>query len=599
MLLRTLFVTIGLWAQFFIAFGQNDSLNNWQEQIISRIDADDFNESAYNRLMEMIGDLELNRRDTIFPTRIKQNIILRSDLCLNIREGFHNTTPEKIEQNKAYRGDYWNHSVRYKIQAGNEWSGGFVLNKDAGEPFQNHYPFFDSFNYYISYKPERKNMMVDRIIAGKYRVGLGAGLLLNQQFSLGKSVSQDMFMSGSATLSPHASTDEYNYMHGVAVELSRKHLRLLPFVSYKKIDAVVKNDTITSIPTDGMHRTNTEESKRDKASVMNAGLHASYAFKWAELGMNILYTRFSVPFVRPIRNYNTNYFRGQQLWQGSFDYHLRRFGFVLKGETAIDQNGNIATINQISHKLGEDWKASVIYRYLAQKYQQLYAATATESSSTQGENGVMMAFEGEPFAYWKVNCKFDYFFLGNINYGFDKPLHGFDLRTQVQYSKGSTTANISYRLKYKENLQHNLDLSLKVAVTDGINLKTQMRGKIYSSHKKGGYSLGYAIAQAVEWKRETSPLSAEIQCAWFDAKDYDCRLYISERNILYGFGLPMLYGQGIRANAVGTWKMSQNLTLDLKYSIFHYCNLNHISSGLQQIWGKNQQNLWLQLRVMI
>ena len=65
----------------------------------------------------MLGDLELNRSDTVFPIRIRQNIILSSNACLNIREGYHNVTADKIADGKAYRGDMWNHTVRYKVTA--------------------------------------------------------------------------------------------------------------------------------------------------------------------------------------------------------------------------------------------------------------------------------------------------------------------------------------------------------------------------------------------------------------------------------------------------------------------------------------------------
>ena len=594
----SLFMFFYLLSSLIHAYCQSDSISDWQEQIISLIEAEDFSESSYSRLLEMISDLELNRNDTVFHKRIRQNIVLRSDFCMNIREGFHDVTQEKIAKNKAYRGDFFNHTIRYKIEVGKEWSGGFVLNKDAGECFQRRFPLFDSFSYYVSYKPHKKTF-VDKIIAGKYNVKLGSGLILNQKFSLGKAMASDIFMRNSTSFSPHSSTDEYNYMQGIVGEFSNRHFQFSPFVSYKHLDAVVSTDTITSIPTDGYHRTNTEDLKRDKASVINAGFHASYISNWIEIGANFLYTRLSNPFFRPKRAYNINYYRGQTLLQGSLDYHARRFGFELRGETAIDQDCNFATINQLSHSIGEDWKAYLLYRYFSQKYQQLYGATFCESSSLQGEQGAMFSIEGEPFAHWTLNFMFDYFHLSNIPYGFDAPLSGYELRTQAKYSHRKISLLLSYRLKYKEAFRHGIDCVFAFAPIDGLKLKTQIRSKIYSSRKSGGFSLGYAVAQAVEWNKESSPFSIEAQGTWFDSADYETRLYLSEKNILYGFGLPMLYGKGLRGSLTGSWKIVPRLILDLKYAIYHYFDRDHISNGLQQIWGRNQQNLWVQVRVKI
>ena len=563
----SLFTIFYFLSSLICAYCQTDSISNWQDQIISRLDPSEFNEVAYSRLLEMISDLSISRNDTVYPTRIRQDIILRSDYS---------------PKDKDYLGEDWSQTIRYKIQVGKDWSGGLVLNKDAGEQFRLRFPLFDSYNYYVSYKPSAKKTILDRIILGKYRVKLGSGLLINQQFSLGKSISHDTFITNGTLFSPHSSTDEYNYMQGALVEMGNKHFSFSPFFSYKRIDAVVSGDTITSIPTDGYHRTLNEEAKRDKAAVLNAGMHASLRSYWAEIGMNVLYTRFPHPFIRPTRTYNIYYYRGQQLLQGSLDYHVHRYGFQLRGETALDQDLNIATINQLSHSIGEDWKASVLYRYFGQKYQQLYGATTSEGSSMQGEQGVMLSVEGEPLAHWKVNLMVDYFRLSNITYGYDAPLSGYELSTQAQYKETKTTLLLSYRLKFKEAFRHSMDATISYTLKNALLFKTQFRSKVFSSKKTGGYSFGYAISQSIGWNRTTSPLSIEAQGTWFDAQDYETRLYLSEKNILYGFSIPMLYGRGIRLSLTGSYKINKMFSLDMKYAL-----------------AKGKSNLCMQVKVKI
>ena len=61
----------------------------------------------------------------------------------------------------------------------------------------------------------------------------------------------------------------------------------------------------------------------------------------------------------------------------------------------------------------------------------------------------------------------------------------------------------------------------------------------------------------------------------------------------------MLYGKGFRTSATASYRMGKHLIAELKYALYHYLDRDHISSGLQQIWGQNQYNLWLQLRLKL
>ena len=600
-------------------YGQQDSISDWQEQVLSLIDADSFSEASYGRLMEMLGDLELNRSDTVFPIRIRQNIILSSNACLNIREGYHNATADKIADGKAYRGDMWNHTVRYKLQYGKEWTAGLALDKDAGEKFRHRFPSFDSYSGYLSYSPIHESSVQDgrirlkKAIVGNYRLHLGSGLILSQAFSLGKNIQSDAFMTSGTSISPHSSTDQYNRMLGAVANVRMGRMSVIPFVSYRKIDASVNEDTIASIPTDGFHRTIGEARKRNAASVFNSGLHLSFLGNWYDIGANLLYSRFSHIFYRPIRAYNINYFRGQELLQGSIDYHARRFGFELRGETAFDQEFNLATVNQVSHGIGEDWKATFTYRYYGRKYQQLYASSVSESSSMQGEQGATLSLTGSPLPYWLLTLSADYFHFSNVQYGFDQPFSGFDSRLFAQYAKRSFDLRLTYRMKSKKDISHSLDAVVSYLFVDALKLKTQVRCKLFVPYADKSSDddaatdnsmdlsskFGYAIAQSISWQREGHPLAAELQGCWFNAHDYKTRLYLTEKNILYGFSIPMLYGKGFRSSFTASYHIGQHLVAELKYALYHYLDRDQISSGLQQIWGQNQYNLWLQIRVKL
>ena len=95
------------------------------------------------------------------------------------------------------------------------------------------------------------------------------------------------------------------------------------------------------------------------------------------------------------------------------------------------------------------------------------------------------------------------------------------------------------------------------------------------------------------------PFTVDGQACYFRTDDYDSRIYLTERNVLYGFGLPMLYGEGLRYSLTGALQIGQHVKVELKWAMTNYANRASISSGLQQISGNTQQDLWLQLRLKL
>ena len=246
----------------------------------------------------------------------------------------------------------------------------------------------------------------------------------------------------------------------------------------------------------------------------------------------------------------------------------------------------------------------------------------------QGEQGATLTLTGSPLPYWLMTLSADYFHFATVQYGFDQAFSGFDTRISAQYAKRNLDMRLTYRLKSKKDISHSLDAVVSYLFFDALKLKTQVRCKVFvpyydkasedkvfedrgSEDKVAAGSraaitsaveapkFGYAVAQAIAWQREGHPLSAELQGCWFNAPDYKTRLYLSEKNVLYGFSIPMLYGKGIRASCTASYHIGQHLVAELKYALYHYLDRDHISSGLQQIWGQNQYNLWLQLRVKL
>ncbi len=580
-----------------------------EDEILEQADVDALTEEAYTRLMERLADSLPGSR---------HSLVLRYDQCLNRREGYRDATQSRREQSKAYLGDPMHHTIRYDYRqnaaSGAGWRAGLVLDKGAGERWSCKPPFADSFSLYAAFSQE--SGWLRQGLVGRYRLRMGSGLLCNQQFSLGKNIYAAAFFDRSACLSPHTSAVDVGFMQGAALRLRLgRHCEVVPFVSLRQIDGTLTGDTLTSWTTDGNHRTQQEAGKRNNARMTHTGITARWMDEWCEVSVNLLYSRFDKLFYRPLRTYNEHCFRGHKLLQGSVDYEFRWLGFHLKGETAVDDGGGWATVNGLHRTVFDTWSVAAFYRQYSDRYRQLLAGSISESSSMQGERGASLLLSGPLSAHWALDIAAERFQFTKAQYGINRASEGYETTARIHYDKeeAGTSFSLRYRLKakYRNNtltsapddltpyFRHAVNARLNWNARTGLLLKTQLHARAYQTGGKGKADTGLAVSQTAGWRRSDSPLQAEIQGTWFRADSYTCRIYLSEKSVLYGFGLPMLYGRGFRLSCSAVYRLNRHLTLDAKYARTSYSAVSAIGTGLQQIRGSHQDNLWVQLRVSL
>ena len=574
----------------------NDTLSPWQEQLLQLVDIEEIGEEAYNELLEELAELEL-AADT-FPhahRHHKQQIILSSYRCLNTRAGFRDQSEERQQTNKAYLGDPWRQSIRYRLKQGDRWQAGISMEKDPGEAWSSNPPFFDSWHAYLRYQTHKMDAVI-----GHYRLRMGYGLTMNQSFSLGKQYFSQQVSQRTNRITPFASNAESDYLQGAAFDFRiGRHLSVLPYFSIVQIDGnLSKNQQLTTLYTDGMHRTNTERSHQHAAWQMVMGTRVGWRGSWYELGAHVLNTQFEYPYVRKQMSHNHNYFRGQSLTQFAADYQFRAFHNVLKGELAIDDSLGLATLTSLQTKWSDNWQSALIYHYYSNHYRQLHGSGIGENSEMQGEQGLTLNLSGALSRHWQLQAMADWFSFGQPQYQTDGiPKDGFETLLRGIYSQPWMNASVSYRLKSKnETIRHSIDAIMTLSPSAYISFKTQLRKRISDS---SSLSQGLAIAQSLTYKCKLGKQIAfnlDAQAAYFDTDDYDSRIYINEKNILYGFGFPMLYGQGMRYNLTCNLKIGAQWNIDMKYALSNYAKRSSLSSELQEIKGNNQQDLWLQLR---
>lgn len=582
----------------------------WQEQLLQLVDPEDLGEDAYNELLEELSELTL-WSDTLYNNKrsIKHQLVLSSNRCLNSRAGYLNQTEELQQKNKAYLGDPWRQSVRYRLRVGEQWQAGISMEKDPGEAWKSKFPGFDSWHAFLHYQKPAKKQDIQRqnffsledAVIGHYRLRIGYGLTMNQNFSLGKQYFYQQISQRTNRISQFAANAESNYFQGVAADFRvGTHLHILPYFSMVQIDGNLSSkDTLTTLYTDGMHRTNTELSHHNTAWQIVMGARVGWRGSWFEAGLHALNTQYEYPYVRKQMSHNHNYFRGQTLSQMAVDYQMRAFRNLLKGEFAIDDKLGFASLTSLQTLWNDNWQTAVMYHYYSNDYRQIHGSCIGENSEMQGEQGLTINLLGSISKHWQLQGMVDWFNFGQPQYQTKGiPKDGYEGILRGIYNRSWATITLGYKIKSKnDNLKHSVDGIITMNPNLHFSFKTQLRKRI---NKSDDTSQGLAIAQSVGYKSANNKkfiVNIETQAAYFDTDDYDSRIYINEKNILYGFGYPMLYGKGVRYNLTCNLKIGSHWNIDLKYALSNYANKASLSDGLQKINGNTQQDLWLQLRL--
>lgn len=581
----------------------------WQEQLLQTVDVEEIGEEAYYELLEELAELTL-WSDTLprLHHRLKQQLFLSSYRCLNTRAGFQDQTQERQDANKAYLGDPWRHSIRYRAQYDHRWQAGVSMEKDPGEPWRSRFPAFDSWHAFVRYQPStiRTDLHTPNVftledaVIGHYRLRIGYGLTMNQSFSLGKQYFSQQMSQRTNRIIPFASNAEADYLQGAAIDLRiGRRFHVLPYFSMLQIDGnLSKDQALTTLYSDGMHRTKTEQSHRHAAWQMVMGTRLGWRASWYEIGLHILNTQFQYPYQRKEMSHNHNYFRGQSLTQFSTDYQFSAFRNILRGEFAQDDQSGFASLTSLQTLWSDSWQTNLLYHYYSNDYHQLHGSSIGENSEMQGEQGLTLNILGTLSKHWQVQATADWFSFGQPQFQTTAtPKDGYEGILRAIYSRSWITASLGYKAKSKnENLRHSIDAIITINPNEHIAAKTQLRKRINDNKS---VSQGYAIAQSLSYKSQINKkanINIEAQAAYFDTDDYDSRIYINEKNTLYGFGFPMLYGQGLRYNLISQLKLNTNWMIEAKYALTNYANRSTISSGLQEIKGNSQSELWLQIR---
>lgn len=327
--------------------------------------------------------------------------------------------------------------------------------------------------------------------------------------------------------------------------------------------------------------------------------------------------------IRPYRNsaYNQHYFRGTRQAVIGASARYNHGWFDLFGELATAQNYDHPTLNAKHSSLNAHWgfggligsrfyptdgvALTALYRYYSPYFDNAQGYAFSETSRIGDEQGGYLGFEVSRWKGVRWSGYADVFSFSGPKYGIPQyPTMGYDAMTEIRFSIPHHTSNIQHhtsyitlRLRarekgdlatYSTRVQYDwqqsawsLRTTAEANLTSSSSLNIQHNTSNIQHHSlpfREGSGLGpygYTVYQDIAYdfaqsglsvRGKALPLSLRLRVQFFDAREWDNRIYTYEHDVLYAFSIPAVYGLGSRAYVCLRWQAMEKLALYLRVS---------------------------------
>jgi hypothetical protein len=549
-------------------------------------------------------------------TKGRHQIFLKSRRTLQSKAGYspnsNGTTNYLGDPNYLY--------IRYRYDAGRNLKYGFTAEKDAGEQIfkgvnKNGFDFYSGYIYFEKIHPKIKTLAL-----GDYNLSFGQGLIINNGFGYGKSAFVTGIKRMIRPVRQYSSVNEALFYRGAAATFQlNKNFEATLALSMKKISGSVVTDTFidtgferfTSLQISGLHRTESEISRKNQVIQQNVGGRLSYQSTIGSISANALMYRFDRPFIRDERIYRINQFTGRQLVLGSLDYDFFIKNINVFGEVAMSDNGGKAMMTSALLGLDKRLDLALLYRNYDENYQSLESSAFGETTLNNDEKGLYLGTEMRFTDQLKFSAYYDIFKHDWLKFRVDAPSEGFETFARLEYTiKRKFNSYVQYRYVNKQrNLSgdnntirtpQNYHLHrVRWHMSQKVDKSTELRARSeLSFFNQGGVtSRGSMIFADIIYKPLMKPYSFAARYGIFDVDNFDTRIYTYESDLLYEYSIPFFQDRGSRYYIMTKWRLNRNMVFEARYSNTGYLNIDEIGSGNERINGNNRSDVKVQLRI--
>lgn len=509
------------------------------------------------------------------------------------------------DDSKGYMGKNLSNNLRYNFNYYDRLSFSLNADQDAGEPFFANNQTYDFLSAQLTI---RDISIIKQISLGDYRLGFGHGLAMNQGLNFGYFSRDGRVVKAYKGIKPHRSVTEYNFFRGIATELELKDFNLYLFVSNKDVDYS------GSILTTGLHRTESEISKKDSNNEKLVGAHLSWMKRGYELGLTSFYYKYKYPITHGNSAYMEHYFEGMDNSVISLNagVPLLKKSKIL-AEYSISQNKGRAGIISLEVNLDYRTNLSIVYRDYQNQYQNRFASSIGAQSRNANEKGLYIGysyFHNQNLSYFIAG---DYFYFPDISYRASRPVRGYKLRGELFYRHRwrneftflTKLNNRPYDIlhsdgeKYPEdNILAQVQLRYRRILLPYLTLQTRL-GYSHTFNYESNKNQGVFISQDFIYNSKKTNWFSNLRLAVFSTDDYDNRFSIYEYGLPLNFNTSQLYDKGFRTYVIIGYRIRDEIDIGLKYSLLYYFEKTDIHSGNDRIDKNYKQEVSMQVYWLI
>ena len=540
----------------------------------------------------------------------------RNEIYARIDYPFYTTEGKKSDSDNPFRGNRMKYKLRYSFQSQNSVFAGVQTEKDEGERD------FDYISLYAMLRGVNtgKHSRIHELIVGNFRSNFGLGLALNTGLNYGKYTQSNSLTSIDRGFTPHASFIESNYFTGAALRYQFYNFTFSAYIAHDKLDGNYNADStgITSIKTDGLHRTALEYSDRHNLREFNYGGNLHLDIGKLSISTTAALTHYSLPLM-PVSNTPSSLYRrynatGQdfQNYSLAYSYQFGKFQFI--GETALSHASNeqtgFATLNGLVFRPNNKNSLQLIVRHYGAKYTSIHANAFSENSRPQNEQGVFLSWSSDLSYRWRIYTHLDLMRFPWLKYQVSGTSYGFEYMGQVDYTHSRrSTWLLRYHIKSKQkdytddqsqtylrlNTRQTLKLQNTYTFSRRFSAVTTLNA-ICITFTGDSPELGFSLSENLRWTVVPRLFSLNGSLTYVDTDTYNSRIYNYEPSLLYSFGINSYYYQAFRTVLVANLTPIRGLTISAKIVYTQYLDHSTIGSGSNKINSSGKSDLQLQAR---
>jgi len=529
---------------------------------------------------------------------------LLSDLYSNSKINFRNRVVNDLQTRKGFEENKFVGSKpaiynRLKINYNNNFQVGVLTQKDAGEK---------DFNEFTSFHFAAKDLTyLKNVVVGDYYLEFGQGLALWNAYGFSKGADAVYPVKKSERkIIPYTSASENNFLRGGAGTIDLKPFSVSFFYSKNKFDANIDELTgeITSTPLDGLHRTETEISRRKSAEETLIGGRIDFVQEnLFRVGLLNYQSSFDHPFqpssVYDIEGDKFNY------TSAAFDIYYESLNFF--GE--IVYNGtSVASINNLQFSFSRDLQFISSVRSYPRNFINLHGFSFGErSGTTSNEFGIYNGLKWRlPFG--KLSLYYDQFKFPYATFDnplpsegdeffvelSSKPLSKVETRFRYKHERKELSFTIDEEKLILQRNRQNIRGEVIYEISKSLRWKSRFEYNIFSVADANLDEDGFLFFQDLRFI-PTSNLNFYGRIIFFKTDSFNSAIYEFENDLTGVLTNLAVYGEGIRWYLVARYKVIPYLVLSFKYSETYKPKERTLSSGDSQINGNLDNRINFQL----